>query len=246
MATFVLVHGAWHGAWCWKKTIENLKRNGQTALAFDLPGHGEDPASASEVTLNDYVDRIVGVLDSLSDKVILVGHSMGGIPVTAAAEERPDKLSLLVYVTAFLPAPGQGLLDIESMNPISTVPPSIIPSADEKTATIAEEKLAELFYHDCSDEDIAFAKAHVCPQPLQPLQAKVDSTPERFGSVPRAYIECTDDHAISLALQRLMQEATPCAFTASLPTSHSPFLSAPERLAAELVNLSHRIESGTG
>lgn len=238
MATFVLVHGAWHGAWCWKKPAAILRDHAETVYAIDLPGHGEHPADLSQVTMDDYVDAVVEALDGTDGNAILVGHSMGGLPITAAAERRPEKLALLVYLTAFLPESGQSLFDLEAKNPNPTVPPSIVPSDDGKTATVAGDKLVELFYHDCSTEDVEFAKANICPQPLQPLAAPIETTPERFGSVRRAYIECSEDRAISLALQRIMQDATPCALKASLPTSHSPFFSAPEQLADELLRLS--------
>jgi len=102
MSTYVLVHGAWHGAWCWFKTAPLLQKLGHKVITPDLPAHGIDKAATASVTLAGYSQRIVDVLDACPEPVILVGHSMGGIAITEAAQARPDKVSRLVYVTAFL------------------------------------------------------------------------------------------------------------------------------------------------
>ena len=75
MSTFVLVHGAWHGAWCWEKVVPLLEGAGHEVVTLDLPGHGEDGTPALEVTMESYTDRVVGALDARSEPVVLVGHS---------------------------------------------------------------------------------------------------------------------------------------------------------------------------
>ena len=81
MATFVLIHGAWHGGWCWRKVVPHLEAAGHTVIAPDLPSHGDDPTPAAEVTLDDYVRRVCEILDAQDEPVVLVGHSMGGLLV---------------------------------------------------------------------------------------------------------------------------------------------------------------------
>jgi pimeloyl-ACP methyl ester carboxylesterase len=235
MATFVLVHGAWHGAWCWAKVAEALAGRGHRAVAFDLPGHGDDRTPLSQVTLHAYADRTVEALKEAGGRSVLLGHSMGGMVISQAAEAAPELVGLLVYLCAFLPRDGESLLDLESRNPAPAVPPALVISEDRISSTIPAEKLTPLFYHDCSYGDVAFATERLTPQALAPLAAPVTLTRERFGSVPRAYIECTEDGAISLDLQRDMQEKSPCALTASMAASHSPFLSQPEKLAGILI-----------
>ena len=237
MSTFVLVHGAWHGAWCWHKLTPELEALGHTVHAFDLPGHGEASSRSSRVRLKDYVAKILGVLDGIEERVVLVGHSMGGMPISAVAERCPERIDALVYLTAFLPRSGESLFDIEGRNPHPTVPPSIVPADDELTATVREDKIEELFYHDCSEEDIAFARRHLTPQALAPLNASVEISEEKYGRVRRAYIRCSEDRAISLEFQQHMIDLSPCQEVMTLHTSHSPFFSAPRKLAEVLSRL---------
>ena len=86
MATYVLVHGAWHGAWCWNKVAPLLEAKGHTVVAPDLPGHGDDDTPRAGVTLESYAKKVADVVSAQDEKVILVGHSMGGIAITAGAE----------------------------------------------------------------------------------------------------------------------------------------------------------------
>jgi pimeloyl-ACP methyl ester carboxylesterase len=102
MSTYVLIHGAWHGGWCWDKVVPLLEKAGHKVQAPDLPSHGKDKTSYRTVSLQAYADSVCGILDTQSDRVVLVGHSMGGIVISQAAEYRPEKVDTLVYLTAFL------------------------------------------------------------------------------------------------------------------------------------------------
>jgi pimeloyl-ACP methyl ester carboxylesterase len=103
--TYVLVHGSWHGSWCWKKVVPLLRHRGHRVVAVDLPGHGEDHTPVANITLESYVDTILERVhaEAHGKPVTLVAHSMGGIAVTQAAERCPEALRRLVYVSAFLP-----------------------------------------------------------------------------------------------------------------------------------------------
>src|SRR5215216_4193676 len=107
---FLLIHGAFHGAWCWTKTINELQNRGYEAHAIDLPGQGDDQAPNRKVTLEAMADRIVTKLEQLSGAVVLVGHSLGGMAISAAAEKTPERIRILIYVCAFLPRSGESLL----------------------------------------------------------------------------------------------------------------------------------------
>ncbi len=100
MSTFVLVHGAWHGAWCWEKVVPLLQEAGHGVVVPDLPGHGEDGMPISELSMRGYADRVIRTVDEQPEPVVLVGHSMGGIVVSLVAEARPDRLKKLVYLRA--------------------------------------------------------------------------------------------------------------------------------------------------
>src|SRR5213594_427487 len=94
---FVLIHGAWHGAWCWYEIVAGLEEAGQRATALDLPSGGIDGSPPDTVTLEAQADRVIAFLDSLSEPVVLVGHSAGGAVISMVAEARPQKVEKLVY-----------------------------------------------------------------------------------------------------------------------------------------------------
>lgn len=100
---FVLVHGAWHGAWCWEKVIPLIEAKGHGVHTLDLPGLGSDETPLEDVSLNAYVDAVVKLISDIEEKVVLLGHSMGGIVITQVAEKIPEQISTLIYLTAFSP-----------------------------------------------------------------------------------------------------------------------------------------------
>ena len=108
MANYVLVHGSAHGSWCWERVVPLLQEQGHTVTAVDLPGNGhDDTRHLAEVTLETYAEYLCGVLDSQDGPSVLVGHSLGGISISRAAELRPDKVAVLVYLTAVLLPDGE-------------------------------------------------------------------------------------------------------------------------------------------
>ena len=234
MARFVLVHGAWHDAWCWEGIAGDLRDAGHEVDAIDLPGHGADTTPHDQVTLDAYAQRIAEALGDEGEPVVLVGHSMGGIAVTQAAELRPERIARLVYLTAFLPRNGESLQALAALpeNPNDIV----VPNCDiaPPVAIIPDWAATAAFYNRCSAQDTDAAIARLNPQPLPPLATPVATTAERAGSVERHYIACTDDNAIPIALQRRMISESPCATVAEIDTDHSPFLSARAELVSAL------------
>jgi len=115
MARFVLVHGAFSGAWIWGPLTDRLQATGHSVEVFDLPGSGDDRRPASEVTLDACATRLCEVLASKSEPAIVAGNSMGGIIATQGAARCPSRVRALVYVTAFLPKDGQSLLDLTQL-----------------------------------------------------------------------------------------------------------------------------------
>jgi len=246
MATFVLVHGAWHGGWCWRHIAPLLRARGHQVHAPDLPGHGDDPAPAGAQTLDSYAERIGTVLDSCKGDVILVGHSLGGLVISTVAEARPERLQRLVYVTGFLPRDGDSLVRICSADPDNPLNAASVRTPDGQCVAVEPERVWDIFYADCPAEDLALAKTRLGPEPIAVMFQTVHVTPERFGRVPRAYIHCTLDVALPLFVQEQMVAASPCATVMTLPTGHSPFFATPALLATQLDSLARPVGAPSG
>lgn len=237
MSTFVFVHGAQHGAWCWHKVIPRLEAHGHDAVSFDLPAHGIDTTPREEVTFDDYANCVVRVLDDQDESAILVGHSMAGGIITDAAEKYPDRIDTLVYLSAILPRDGTSLLEMgqSEANADSIVGQNMIVDEERGVADLPDEVLQEAFYADCSGADVALAKALLQPEPLGPYHVPIHTTADRFGSVPRVYIETREDKALTPAYQELMYTDRPCLDVFTLEASHSSFLSTPDALTEHLL-----------
>ena len=223
MTDYVLIHGAFHGGWCWRRVTPLLEAAGHTAIAPDLPGHGADRGRA--VTLDDYVDAVVGHVRRCAAPPVLVGHSMAGVIIAAACERAPELIRRLVFVTAYLPADGQSLDDLLRADPESLV--RVMRGGADGFVAIRPDALVPAFYGDATEDDIAFVRKHLVPQAIPPMKTPVRLTQERFGRVPRTYIGCRRDRAITHAPQTRMRTATPCERIVDLDCDHSPFVSAP-------------------
>lgn len=237
MRTYVLVHGAFHGEWMWAKITPLLQEMGHRVITLDLPGHGEDQTAPSHVTLKDYTDRVCDILAAEPEPVILVGHSMGGLVITQAAEYYPDKIKTLVYLAAILPQNGESLLQI-NQNDKHALPLHVAVSEDQTYLQLDTTTIKENFYGDCSDDDVLLAQEKLCRQPLAPFITPVHLTAERFGRLPRIYIETSKDKAISAEFQRELYTNTPCQQVMTIDSDHSPFFSQPERMVSLLSRLS--------
>jgi pimeloyl-ACP methyl ester carboxylesterase len=239
MATLVLVHGAFHGAWCFGKLVAELARRGRRAVAIDLPGGGDDPTPVAEMSLAGNAAAIVRAVAREAAPVVLLGHSLGGVAISAAAELVPERIRLLVYLAAFLPRDGDSAASLSALPEArkESGPPAMQRSADGLSFSPLPERARAVFYSRCSEEDVAFAVPRLRPQAYAVPRAVLRLTEARFGRVPRAYIECLEDNTVSLELQRAMVARSPCREVVSLATDHSPFFSAPGLLADALIRL---------
>ena len=237
MTPIILVHGAWHGAWCWLRVLRELELRGRGATAIDLPGMGEDQTPAAEVSLDLWGRSIGEVLKQVNKPALLVGHSMGGFAISQAAEFNPDLIAGLVYLCAYLPKDGDTVIDMAGRNPPGSSLVETIFSEDGGTVSVTDACIKPAFYADCLDVDVDFAKTRLKAMSTRPALEPVRLTAERFGRVPRHYIECLQDRAVPIAQQRAMAAASPCRTVHTLDTSHSPFMSAPGALADILASL---------
>jgi pimeloyl-ACP methyl ester carboxylesterase len=277
-AAFVLVHGGWHNHSSWDRVTPILEANGFAALTLDLPGAGAnaiaptslglrpfDPAAfAAErspmagITQEERTQAVVALVKEAASlgggKVILIGHSAGGMTISAVAEQVPGLLLAVVYLAGFMVPNGMPLLAMlqhESMS--SALAPGLFvgdPAAIGATrihAGSTDEAYRSLlrasFYADVSDTEFAHAASQLhCDESNAGALAPSDITPGRFGTVARHYIRCTQDRAIPLAGQDHMIATVDGAIggkttTHTLESSHSPFLSQPAALSQILIDI---------
>lgn len=236
--TFILVHGAWHGGWCWERVAAGLTAKGHRVDAIDLPGHGKQVGvPPDEVTLSAYSKGVTAAIDRAGSPVVLVGHSMGGVAITGAAEERPERVIAAVYLAAFLLPSGRSLRDYTSLpeNAGNLLTSTLGISVDKKFLTFDKSMAHEIFYADCPERDVQNASKMIGPQPLKPIAERGVWTEERFGRVRKVYIKTLRDRAVAPDLQSRMIRDTRVDKVETLDSSHSPFFSMPEKLQEILI-----------
>ena len=215
MSTYVLVHARWHGAWCWEAVAAHLRAAGDTVITPDRAGFEE----------------IRAAVEGAPEPVVLVGHSSSGMIISALAELVPDRIRLLVYVSAFLLPDGTTPPDVGRTDEESILADHVVAAGETLTVADAEE----VFFNDLPPAEAKAAAGRLVPEPRTPPSGPPGTLTEaRFGRVPRAYVACDADRALGPAAQRRMYTALPCARVYHLPTGHAPFLSEPDALAADL------------
>lgn len=237
--TYILIHGANDGAWVWKKVVPLLQAQGHTVQAIDLPGHGHDQTPVEKVTFEDYVKKVVDVANAQPGPVVLLGHSSGGMTIAQAAERLgANKAAKLIFLDGFLPKNGESAFSLAEkfFPPAPEGEPSFEDSFifDETGATFTLDtaQVANFLYHDCSPEDVAFAKSQIGRQPVAPLATPVQVTEAVYGAIPKYYILCSESRNGDMSQ---MATNMPIKKTVSLSTSHSPFLSKPQALVDLIV-----------
>jgi pimeloyl-ACP methyl ester carboxylesterase len=239
MARFVLVHGAHGGAWCWEPVVGPLADAGHTVEAFDLPGSGDDRTPAADVTLAAYVERVCAQLETRPEPALLVGHSLGGVVIAQAAARCPDRIAALVYVTAFVPRDGQSLVDLARLpeGAGEEVPVAVDVEDGAPVVVMSDEVARWAVYGECTDEQAAWAVARRRSQAIAPFTEPVALDDAALRRMPRAYVTCSEDRRIPLALQRRMIADNGIENVIELRADHSPFLSATGELVAALDGL---------
>ena len=217
-ATAVLVHGAWHGPWCFDKVVEGLEARGVPSLCVDRrrgdPLVGADDSDENERMVREQMAGIEG-------PIVLLGHSFGGVAITTAALD-DERVKHLVYLAAVMP-------DAEGGMPASLVSPdtvgAIVPHEDG-TSTVREDLIQPLFYHQCSDENVDRAKSLLVPDDMHGTAPPPRPRALAYERIPTTYVVCTEDRCLTPEGQR--EQARRATRVAEWPTDHSPFFSRPE------------------
>jgi len=275
--TFVFIHGAWHNHHTWDKVVAALSERGYGSVAIDLPGAGpnaQSPAAFNErpldpakfatepspnagVTQAERNDATIAAVQQATQmgngRVVLVGHSLGGLTISPVAEMIPEQIHAVVYLTAFMlphgmvagQVIGSEIMAKAKVPPLFMADPEAVGALRMDVGSTDSSYLAavkEAFYADVSDEDFQFILSHLhCDEPAQVAGTPSIITQEKYGTVNRHYIRCLQDQAIVIEGQDHMIELVDADMgnvtqTHTLDTSHSPFLSAVEPLVDVLVS----------
>lgn len=233
----ILIHGAYHGGWCWERLIERLTDAGHAAVAPDLPGHGRDPGWLADQTMDNYVARIAETIDAAEAPVTLVGHSMSGVTALLAAAARPDNVRRIVFLTAYIPAPGESILHLLKDDPASYAEVSRTEIDGLNAINVKAGSLGRDFYQDATPRDLARVQDRVQLQSPTPFRHVAQFDPAAVAAIPKAAILCLRDRAISAGYQRTMAERAGCDPILEIDSDHSPFITHADELAALLQSL---------
>lgn len=240
MTTFILIHGSWHGAWCWYKITPKLKAAGHRVFVPDMPAHGKSwKIFRGFVTLNTMVKTITDILDSIDGTVVLVAHSRNGIVASRVAELRPNKVEKLIYLASFMLRNGEKALTYFKNDKESVLQGHVLFDRKRMTDTIDQRIYKEALYADCSDDDVSLAHALLIPEPSLPALTTVKLSLKNYGSIDRFYIELTQDCAVSLSAQRKFIAQSPCKKVFSLESSHSAYFSKPDELTEIILKINN-------
>jgi pimeloyl-ACP methyl ester carboxylesterase len=228
--TFVLVHGAWHGGWCWQRVGDLLTRAGHRVFAPTLTGLGERSHLAGPgIDLSTHVTDVVNVLkwEGLHD-VVLAGHSYGGFVIAGVAERMQGAIASMVFIDAFVPESGDTVA--ASASPATR---DLIDRTVRQGETMLPPVAAAFF--QVNEKDRAWVDALCVPQPLATFMQAIELTGARERIARKAYVRATGygSQSFDAALARV--RAMPAWTTFELPCGHDIMVDMPERLAEILL-----------
>jgi pimeloyl-ACP methyl ester carboxylesterase len=232
VTTFALVHGSWHGAWCWERLAPFLQRAGHDVVAMDLP------TDDTSTTCDTFADVICSALDDRGDDVVVVGHSYGGFVLPLVAARRPVRH--LVYVCAYYPCIGRSVDDQLRDEPDLFNPAAYAGLENDSQSRLVWVDYAlvrEMVYADCDEETVDAAVKRLRPQSTHANTIPCSLT--EYPAVPCTSVVCTDDRVLRLEPAKRLA-ARRGGELVELPGSHSPFFSKPEALAEVLLCIAAR------
>lgn len=238
----VLIHGAWQGSWAFAAWRPLLEAAGWRVHAVDLPGNDASPQRSADANLDGYARHVTRLLERLPAPAVVLGHSGGGIVASQIAQLLPERVHTLVYLAGMmLPSDvGYGELIAQCRQQIAGFSYEGIDQYLEwneahTASRVPPQAALRMFLHDCEPGAAREAAARLCAQPESGRSMRNRLTPERFGRVPRIYVECLRDRSVTHALQRQMQLLTPGARRITLDCGHVPQLACPQQLTDSLL-----------
>jgi pimeloyl-ACP methyl ester carboxylesterase len=235
MKRFVLIHGAWHGGWCWEGVSRILEKAGHTAESPTMPGHspGDD---RSKVTFNAYVEKIIEVLKKQPRPVILVGHSSAGFLLQSASPKVSEKIERLVFHNAFILPDGMAQFDVVPPE-ISQVMIAAAKASPDNSVPVNEDFVRNvLMVGDTKELQDALVK-RLTPQPLPLFTTKVSAEAFNRLTIPRTVLFCKDDASLPPGAFLGMAQNLGKFDLVEIPGGHETLFTKPEVVAQELIRI---------
>ena len=229
--TIVLLHGAFFDSSDWEPVARALEAKGRKVVVIDLPGRSRNPFPATRASLDLYRDVVIAAVSREPRPVVLVGHSFGGMTISAAADAVPDKIASLVYVGAYLPKSGESLVSLSQQDKTSLAGPAFRVDPARGVAWIDTDSRAAAFCSDCAPPVAAGVTARMIEEPLAPPGTPV-TLGEGFARVPKVYVRTARDRVVSPSLQDQMIAGAGKVHVLGIDSGHLPMVTRPDELAA--------------
>ncbi len=236
MEHFLLIHGSWHGAWCWHKIAPRLIAAGHSVSVPDLLGRGANRRWSHLVSLNAMVRHIGGTLRQDRQTTIVV-HSRYGVLASAVSEAYPDRIKRVVYLAAFMIPHNRMAAPYFAADKGSLLQSHITVSKAGLWDALDPAIYREGLYHDCTGDDVTLASSLLCREPLRPALTRLRLSADRYGAVPRAYIRLTEDRAVTPQLQDKCIEKVGADRVEDIKASHSAYFSRPDVLTQTILSI---------
>lgn len=237
----VLIHGAWQGSWAFSAWLPLLRASGWTVHCVELPGNSWGDTAHATATPESYCQHVVAVIESIGEPVVLLGHSGGGVTASLVAEMIPERISALVYLAGMMLPNGMSFVDLVTLcteecpdRDFAGISSYLEYDTQTNVSTVPVNAALHIFLHDCPTDAAVIAASLLRPQPESGRDVPPQLSAERYGRVPRIYIEATADRSIDIYLQRRMQQLSPGAGLISLDCGHVPQLAQPQALTDAL------------
>lgn len=236
--TFVLVHGAFQDASGWDAVAEALSSKGHEVVAVDLPGRDATGDAARAVSLEAYIETVSGAVAAADDPVILVGHSFGGMTITAVADRMPEAIQRLIYVAAYVPQSGESMETLAlSDGDNQFTQETFVIAGDYSHAEILSSDQVRVFAQDATPAQASALQASMLREPLAPIGTPVELSGAGPDADRIAYVRTLDDATVSTPLQTMMIQRAGIEVVRDIQSGHAPYLTQPEALAAILADL---------
>lgn len=233
--TFVLLHGAYHGGWCWGRVADRLRTRGHRVFTPTQTGLGERRHLLSlSITLETFIADLTGVLESeeLTD-VVLVGHSFGGVAITGAADRVPERIRHLVYLDSTILENGEAPFDVLGPD----IRAARTQLAQESSGGLSVPPPAPVVFGVFNTADADWVARRMTPHPFATYSDRLHLKNPPGNGLPRTYIVCTDPIYAPLALSRQRVQGNPGWNWREIATGHDAMVSAPETLAHMLLEI---------